>query len=131
MFFRSWPCNIKVSGKKMRHIQKLTINRKSTFFVQSSWNLMKINNSWVNLFCILEFLLMATFCTCLVFSSDFGTYIKRQVCHFELTYLYLPTTVKVDPAAMRVTSLSAIVLTSWGQDLHNIVIWQHFPLFWQ
>ena len=29
----------------------------------------------------------------------------------------LPTTVKVDPAAMRVTSLSAIVLTTCGQDL--------------
>ena len=40
----------KVWGKKMRHIQKLAINEKSTIFVESSWNLVKMIISWGNRF---------------------------------------------------------------------------------
>ena len=35
----------KVLVKKMRHDQKLAISKKSTFFVLSSWNLVKIISS--------------------------------------------------------------------------------------
>ena len=41
---------LKSGSKKIRHVQKLTIDKKSTFFVQSSWNLVKIIKSWVNNF---------------------------------------------------------------------------------
>ena len=41
---------IKSGSKKMRQAQKLAINKKSTFFVLSSWNLVKIINSWGNHF---------------------------------------------------------------------------------
>ena len=36
--------------KKTRHVQKLAINRKSTFFVRSLWNLVKIITPWDNHF---------------------------------------------------------------------------------
>ena len=36
--------------KKMKQIQKLAINKQSTFFVQSLWNLVKKITSWVNHF---------------------------------------------------------------------------------
>ena len=38
---------LKSEEKKMRHVQKLTDSKKSTFFVVSSWNLVKIFTSLV------------------------------------------------------------------------------------
>ena len=40
----------KVWGKKPGHTQKLAINKKSTIFVLSSWNSVKIITSWGNYF---------------------------------------------------------------------------------
>ena len=34
----------------MAHVQKLAIDKKSTIFVQSSWNLVKMITSWANHF---------------------------------------------------------------------------------
>ena len=47
---RSWPVPHKVWGKKMGHTQKLAINKKSTIFALSLWNLVKIITSWGNHF---------------------------------------------------------------------------------
>ena len=41
---------IKSEEEKMRHVQKLPTNKKSIFFVQSSWNLVEMINSWSNYF---------------------------------------------------------------------------------
>ena len=41
---------IKSESKKRAHIQKLVVSKKSSFFVQSLWNLVKIITSWVNHF---------------------------------------------------------------------------------
>ena len=41
-------CLIKSEEKKTRHIQSLTTNRKSTFSVRSSWNLVKLITYWGN-----------------------------------------------------------------------------------
>ena len=40
----------KVWVKKRDNIQKLTISKKSEFFVQSSWNLVKMTTTWGNHF---------------------------------------------------------------------------------
>ena len=42
--------NVTSEQQKAAHIQKLAINKKSTIFVQSSWNLGKIIASWGNHF---------------------------------------------------------------------------------
>ena len=56
-FSISGPLNVvkigylcKILGKRMGHFQKLAINKKSTIFVQSSWNLVKMITSWANHF---------------------------------------------------------------------------------
>ena len=41
---------LKSESKKRAHVQKLAISKKSTFFVQSSWNLVKIITSCGNHF---------------------------------------------------------------------------------
>ena len=41
---------LKSGAKKTGHAQKLAINKRSTIFVLSSWNLVKIITSWVNHF---------------------------------------------------------------------------------
>ena len=41
---------LKSEQKKTGHDQKLAINKKSTIFVQSLWNLVKMINSWGNYF---------------------------------------------------------------------------------
>ena len=41
---------VKSGAKKTGHFQKLAINKKSTIFVLSSWNLVKIITSWGNHF---------------------------------------------------------------------------------
>ena len=61
---------------KKRHVQNLAIRKKSTIFVQSWWNLVKMINSRGIIFTkfhedwtkIVDFLLMAKFWACLVFS---------------------------------------------------------------
>ena len=40
----------KVWAKKTGHVQKLATNKKSTIFVQSLWNLVKMITSWGNYF---------------------------------------------------------------------------------
>ena len=42
--------HVKTGSKKIRHFQKLAISEKSTFFVPSSWNLVKKIASWGNHF---------------------------------------------------------------------------------
>ena len=42
--------NNKVRVKKMRHVKKLAINRKSTFVVLPSWHLVKMTIFWSNCF---------------------------------------------------------------------------------
>ena len=55
-----------------------------------------------------------------IFKKDFAKFKKTSyVQKVDNNMVSLPTTVKVDPAAMRVTSLSAIVLTTCGQDLQS------------
>ena len=41
---------LKSEQKKDGHVKNLVINKKSTIFVQSLWNLVKIIASWVEYF---------------------------------------------------------------------------------
>ena len=41
---------LKSGSKKIRHVKRLTIYKKSTFFVVSSWKLEKLISSWGNHF---------------------------------------------------------------------------------
>ena len=43
----SYTSPSKVWVKKTRHVKKLAVNKKSTFFILSSWNLVKIITSWL------------------------------------------------------------------------------------
>ena len=48
--WRNWKLILKSESKKRAHVQKLAISKKSTFFVQSSWNLVKMITSCGNYF---------------------------------------------------------------------------------
>ena len=68
----------------MRHIQKLAITKKSTFFVLSSWNLVKIIISFTKFheesIKNVDFLLMANFWRCLVFLPR----LYMTVCDYKI-----------------------------------------------
>ena len=42
--------SIKSESKKTRHVQNLAISKKSIIFVLSSWNFIKVSNSWGSYF---------------------------------------------------------------------------------
>ena len=84
----------------MAHVQKLNISEKSTIFVQSLWNLVKMITSWGNYFHqvsweldkIVDFFLMLIFLTCpifflLIFYKNFVEVIKNITDHFRRIWI--------------------------------------------